>query len=548
LEVTQRFTWLTGTPARLPRWSLGYSGSGMAYADDPAPLARMEGFIAGCAAHDIPCASFHLSSGYTLKDGRRYVFEWNREAFPDPAVLARTFAASGLKVLANVKPCLLTDHPQFAEAEVGGLFIKGEGRRPDLAQFWDGLGAYLDFTNPATADWWRDALTRTVLDEGIEGVWNDNNEYEVRAPAATVFGFGAPSAAIAAKPLQSLLMMRASRDAQLARAPGVRPMGVSRAGAVGLHRYVQTWSGDNTTHWKTPRWNGRMGQGLALSGVSNFGHDIGGFAGPAPGPELLARWAAAGIFLPRFSIHSWNDDGSVNEPWMHLEALPAIRALLALRHRFEPFLYEQVRRYAEAGAPVVRAVFLNFPEDPAAWEQEDVFMIGSDLLTAPALDPEVGTVSFAPPDGTAWRDYATGALIIGGAAVAIPAPWEQPPLLIRAGAVLPLDLSTAGFVRQAPERGAWLATPALGPIDGGWTEDDGISLSRESEVPWRVAGEARADDVTVRVEGPPGGTLTLVTPRADSRPLRLGGTETLEVTEHGVEVWTRLRVGGGDPA
>jgi alpha-glucosidase len=134
LEFTERFTWLTGKPARLPRWSLGYSGSAMAYADDPAPLARLEGFIAGCAAHDIPCASLHLSSGYTLKDGRRYVFEWNRETFPDPAALARTFAAGGLKVLANVKPCLPTDQPRFAEAAAGGQFIRGEGGEPDLAQ------------------------------------------------------------------------------------------------------------------------------------------------------------------------------------------------------------------------------------------------------------------------------------------------------------------------------------------------------------------------------------------------------------------------------
>jgi alpha-glucosidase len=548
LEVTQRFTWLTGKPARLPRWCLGYSGSGMAYADDPTPLTRMEGFIAGCVAHDIPCASFHLSSGYTLKEGRRYVFEWNRQTFPDPAALARTFADKGLKVLANVKPCLLTDHPRFAEAAAQGLFIRGEGGEPDLAQFWDGLGAYLDFTNPATARWWKDALTRTVLDQGIAGVWNDNNEFEVRSPSAHVFGFGASARAISAKPLQSLLMMRASRDAQLARAPTLRPMGVSRAGAVGLHRYVQTWSGDNTTHWKTPRWNSRMGQGLALSGVSNFGHDIGGFAGPAPGPELFARWAAAGIFLPRFSIHSWNDDGSVNEPWMHPEALCAVRALLALRHRFEPFLDEQLRRYAEDSAPTVRALFLNFPDDPAAWRQEDVFMIGSDLLTAPALDPGVGEVSLTLPAGAAWRDYGTGALMDGGAVVSLAAPWAQPPVLIRAGAVLPLDLSPAGFSRSAPVRGAWLATPARGRFEGHWTEDDGVSLSRESEVPWRVTGEAGSDEVAVTIIGPAGEPITLVTPLAETRPLRVTGAEALGATERDGEVWTRVRVVGNAAA
>jgi alpha-glucosidase len=154
-------------------------------------------------------------------------------------------------------------------------------------------------------------------------------------------------------------------------------------------------------------------------------------------------------------------------------------------------------------------------------------MIGSDLLTSPALDPGVSEVSFVPPAGAAWGDYATGALIAGGAAVSLSAPWDQPPVLIRAGAVLPLDLSTAGFSRSAPVRGAWLATPALGRFEGHWTEDDGVSLSRQSEIAWRVTGEAIADEVAVRVVGPAGEPITLLTPLAETRPLRVTGAEAL---------------------
>jgi hypothetical protein len=135
-------------------------------------------------------------------------------------------------------------------------------------------------------------------------------------------------AAREARPLQTLLMMAASHAARTEYAPGERPYLVSRSGAAGMQRYVQTWSGDNHTSWETLRCNTRMGLGLAMSGVSNTGHDLGGFSGPAPGPELLLRWVQCGIFLPHFSIHSWNDDQTVNEPWMHPDVTPQVRELI----------------------------------------------------------------------------------------------------------------------------------------------------------------------------------------------------------------------------
>mgnify|MGYP003312311730 CR=1 FL=1 len=108
------------------------------------------------------------------------------------------------------------------------------------------------------------------------------------------------------RPVQALLMVRASLEAQRAHAPTLRPWLISRSGMPGTQRYAQTWSGDNYTSWHTLKHNVRMGLGLSLSGFFNTGHDVGGFAGPAPEPELFVRWVQNGVFHPRFTIHSWN--------------------------------------------------------------------------------------------------------------------------------------------------------------------------------------------------------------------------------------------------
>jgi alpha-glucosidase len=175
------------------------------------------------------------------------------------------------------------------------------------------IGAYLDFTQPETLAWWKAKVKETLLDYGIAATWNDNNEFEIWTDKALAYCFGFPRPAHECKPLQSLLMMRASRDAQKEHAPDKRPFLVSRSGGVGMHRYVQTWSGDNSTSWETLKYNLKMGLGLALSGIANAGQDIGGFSGPAPDPDLFVRWVQFGVF---FCIHSWHEDGSVNEPWM----------------------------------------------------------------------------------------------------------------------------------------------------------------------------------------------------------------------------------------
>jgi alpha-glucosidase len=502
-QVVRRFTWLTGRPAFLPRWGLGCSGSSMAYTEAPDAQARMTGFIERCAEHDILCDSFHLSSGYTSTNGERYVFMWNRSKFPNPPALARSYLAKGVRLCANVKPCLLRNHPLFAEAAQLGLLIAGANGEPSYVQFWDEIGAYLDFTNPKTIAWWKAKVKETLLDYGIEATWNDNNEFEIWSSEALAHGFGEPYPARERKPLQSLLMVRASRDAQKEHAPGKRPFLVTRSGGAGMHRYAQTWSGDNFTSWETLRYNLKMGLGLALSGVSNSGHDIGGFAGPSPDPELFVRWVQASVLLPRFCIHSWHGDGKINAPWMHSQTAPAVCELIKLRYRLIPYLYDLLWRYHRDYEPMIRPTFLDFPDDPRCWLENHDMMVGGVLLAAPVVEPGQTHREVYLPSGTQWFDFWTGEVFEGGRIVTRGAPWSQPILFARERCAIPINAAAQSFTARADRRNFMIFPPiGSGTFIAESFEDDGESEAYRSGGygGWRIKVEADTKSVVVAVQ------------------------------------------------
>ncbi|WP_144156161.1 TIM-barrel domain-containing protein [Paraburkholderia sp. BCC1885] len=503
LDAVRRFTWLTGRPAWMPKWGLGYSGSTMSYTDAPDAHRRMGEFIHRCREHDILCDSFHLSSGYTSIGPKRYVFNWNKDKFPDVHGFVQNYLDNGVRLCANIKPCLLRDHPEFESVSNAGLLIRASNGEPAWVQFWDEVGAYLDFTNPATTAWWKDKVKQTLLRYGIAATWNDNNEFEIWTPDAVAHGFGNTFPAHEAKVLQTMLMIRASRDAQREHAPEQRPFLVSRSGGAGMQRYVQTWSGDNYTSWDTLRYNLKMGLGLALSGVSNIGHDIGGFSGPAPSAEMLARWVQFGVFMPRFSIHSWNDDGTVNEPWMHPEVTRDISDLIKLRYRLMPYLYDLLWLSSSRYEPVLRPTFADFPQDANCYQENDDMMLGSALLVAPVVEAGQTERAVYLPAGSRWTSYWSGESFDGGQTVRLPAPLDQPFMLIREGHAIPLNLAVQTFDQRADQRGFMIApVHGNGSAQGRCVEDDGVSEAwRNGEHGhWHVAAHSTAETITLSVE------------------------------------------------
>lgn len=549
-DVTRRFTALTGRTAFLPRWAIPYSGSTMSYTEDASPTARFDEFLGLLRQHDLPCASFHLSSGYTMIGDKRYVFNWNHDKFPDPAAFAGKLMDAGIRIVANIKPALLVDHPRFAEVEAFKGFVRDadDPAKPHLTQFWGGKAAYLDFTNPQTSAWWQARVTEALLEVGIVATWNDNNEFEIWDDAAPVAIDGLGGTMAAMRPVETQLMLRASALAQQAFAPTKRPMLVSRSGGPGLQRYVQTWTGDNRTAWETLRYNLRMGHGLSLSGIFNYGHDVGGFAGPKPDAELFVRWVEQGIFWPRFSIHSWNDDQSANEPWMYPEVLPEIRAALALRERLVPYLYTLLYRAHAEHKPVLAPLFLAWPGEAAAYDEEDAFLLGDGVLVAPVLDPSVRERTvWLPPVAGGWFDFWTGARFAGGDAVTVAAPLGRCPVFVAAGTILPLG----------PERSDAAGDLTLrvyaGP-EGAATElfdDDGESVLEPARVALIAVAVDSAGRLTIARRGgwtPRWPTLRFEGPDGAPVAVDIAGrrTPSLAMAEVPVAALSMLEKRGGD--
>lgn len=478
-DVVKRFSWLTGGQAFAPLWSYGFGVTSMAIADAPDADARISDFIGKLTTHRIPCDSFHFGSGYTQIGHRRYAFNWNRQKFPDPKATMKRLNDVGIFTVANLKPCLLDDHPRLKETLDGGFLVKdGQTGEPAVAQFWDGLGFHLDFTHPKGRAWWRNGIETALLDYGFTTVWNDNNEYEIWDEDAVCDGDGRPYRQALARPAQALLMTKLSHEAQAAREPGKRQYAITRGGCAGISRYAQTWSGDNETAWKTLRYNLTQGLNMSLSGMFSIGHDVGGFHGPTPGPELFVRFNEFCALWPRMVMNSWNDDGVVNLPWMYPEMVPQVRAALSLRYRLMPYLYTQMWRASRDGIPAVRPLLYDFPQDAKAVTVDDAFMLGPDVLVAPVLEEGAQERSvYLPAHPGGWYDWHDKKHYAGGAVVTVAAPLGRLPLFVRAGALIPLG-DEAGISELRELLVCGLVEGASGEL----YEDDGDTAD------WRGAG------------------------------------------------------------
>lgn len=499
-DTTKIFLKLTGRPHFPPKWSLGYSGSTMHYTESPEAQKELGKFIQLCQKHAIPCDSFQLSSGYTTIQGKRYVFHWNLEKIPAPEKLAQDFHQAGMRLVANIKPCLLKDHPEYQN--IKPLFIQdSEENTPEQSIFWDDSGSHLDFTNPETANWWQEKITTSLLQKGIDATWNDNNEYEIWDKEAKCHGFGDPIPIALIRPLMPLLMTHYSYQAQN-NFSKERPYLISRSGSPGIQRYAQTWTGDNRSNWHTLYWNIPMAQGMSLSGIYHLGHDIGGFAGNAPSPELFLRWIQSALLLPRFTIHSWHDDQSVNEPWMYPEITNAVRDAICLRYRLIPYLYTLLYQAHQELEPIIRPLFLDHEHDPESFNHQTQYLIGN-ILTSPICAPEQTKHTIYLPEnhGKGWYDYHKESYHSGGQQIQQNVQLESIPLFIKAGSIIP---ESKLYHADSPEKDYFrklkiFPLKGIGQCKGIIYDDDGTSKNGEHLIiHWQM--DCQKDHIHLKLE------------------------------------------------
>lgn len=542
LEVTKKYTALTGGTIFGPRWGLGYSGSTMSYTDADDAQEQLKKFVDLCKQHDIPCDSFQLSSGYTSINGKRYVFNWNYDKIPEPLKMSAYFRQAGMHLAANIKPCMLQDHPRYTEAENLGLFIKdSENDLPERSVFWDDEGSHLDFTNPATIQWWKDNVKEQLLERGIGSTWNDNNEYEIWDDYAKCVGFGKEIPIKLIRALHPLLMMKASYEAQKEFAPNERPYLISRSGCSGMNRYVQTWSGDNRTNWTTLRYNIRMGLGMSLSGLYNVGHDVGGFSGDKPEPELFVRWVQNGIFHPRFTIHSWNDDKTVNEPWMYPEVTNIIRDTIKLRYKLMPYIYNIFWLSHKELEPMLRPTFLDHENDANTYAETDDYLFGKDLLIASVVEKgQRQREVYLPQNNAGWYDFYGQTYYQAGQTIHVGAPLERIPLFVKAGAVIPMSGRMAYSNPQADTIRELAIYPLKqsGEIQTSIYDDDGLTYGYKNgeylQLNITLRSTQKAVYLDIQKQGhwkPAYQVIKLTLPTNETRQLIVNGTEFKKGTE-----------------
>lgn len=416
LEIIQRFNALCGGIGPMPQWAFRYTGSTMEYTDAPNADASLRGFLTQCEENGIRPGGFWMSSGYTQIGDSRCVFHWNTEKIPSPEALAEHFDAKGVALIPNVKPAFLTTHPLYETIAQNGWFLHDADGSPARFPFWGGMASYLDFTNPGAYAFWKECVQSALVEKGYRHIWNDNNEYDVQDETVLANGFGMPVPAVRIRPLFSYLMARASREASLEAGVDM-PFNISRCAIAGTQRVASTWTGDNFTSFAELRANHKQVMTMALTGFLFFGPDIGGFAGPCPSEELFLRWLQYGVFLPRFTLHSWKPGEPSTMPWLYPARMADVRKLFDLRERFVPYLYAEAERCRKENLPLIRPVFLN---DPAYDPESDNYLCGEKIFVCPVFDEGAKSVTVTLPHFGAWRLRGEGETHPGGKTLTVP--------------------------------------------------------------------------------------------------------------------------------
>ena len=457
LDIVRRFARLTGRQAMLPRWALGYHQCRYSYRDegDISAIARE------LRERRIPCDALYFDIHYM--DGYR-VFTWDREAFPDPEGLLRRFQDNGFHAVVIIDPGVKADDPDY------GVYQDGAARdaylrRPDgevvLGRVWPGICAFPDYTDPDVREWWG-SLHAGLLEQGVDGVWNDMNEPAVfeaehtdgsmvaEASAGTLpvdvrhalDGRGGSHAE--AHNVYGMQMARATAEGLRRLAPDKRPFVITRASYAGAQRFCTSWTGDNTATWDHLRLGVQMMLSLGISGQGHTGTDVGGFTGTPTG-ELLARWTQLGALSPLFRNHSAIDTPR-QEPWLFGDDIEAVcREAIELRMRLLPHLYTALWQSATDGTPMLRALPLVHPDDETIRRTGPLgFYVGDGLLAQPVVvEGQTEREIYLPESAGGWYDVATGAHHEGRATVWTETPLDRIPLYAKAGQVLAL-----GPVRQ----------------------------------------------------------------------------------------------------
>ncbi len=411
-DILNEYTNITGKSPMLPLWSFGTWMSRITYfsQDEGLEIARQ------LRKHKIPSDVIHFDTGWFGVDWQ-CDYEFAKERFKDPVGMLKQLSKDGFHTCLWQLPYFTPKNRFFPEIIEKGLHVVNAAGGMPVED------AVLDFSNPATVSWYQSKI-EGLMKQGVSTIKCDFGE------AAPYNGFyHSGKGGLYEHNLYPLRYNKALWEVVERSHPGEGIIWARSAWA-GSQRYALHWGGDAATNNIGMLGDLRGGLSFGLSGFSFWSHDMGGFVTASP-EDIYRRWLPFGFL----SSHTRAHGAPPTEPWLISESFTeAFRACAEMKYKLMPYVYAQAKDCSERGLPMVRALLVEFPQDPGAWLVEDEYMFGSQMLVAPLMESGNSRTVYLPKGK--WIDYQTGKVYAGGyqtiEAGRIPAI-----ILVRDGSIIP---------------------------------------------------------------------------------------------------------------
>ncbi len=479
-EVGERVSFFVITGATTDELYAGYA---KLTGRTPLPPKAAFGLIQSKARYETQKELLDIADGYRSRQLPLDVmvldwFHWSRMGqldidrtyFPDPKGMNDTLHGMGLRSIISVWPRFEKESRYFNMLASKGWFLKDkDGNVVDgLPIRSDRAGALIDTTNPDARRWFWDRIRDNIASEGFDWFWLDETEPDL-VPDGNFFSIGSGDRY---RNIFPLLHTTGVAEGSARDRPTMRNLILSRAAYLGVQRNgALFWSSDIKSTWEAYRRQIPTGLGFTATGMAYWGSDIGGWQWPngpkaekpvlldpagatamAPGyadyPELFTRWFAYSVFTPTLRIHGQRPGAALWEYGTAAE--PVLASFLKLRYALMPYIYSLGRHTYESGAPFMRALFMDFPNDPNVANMGDEYMFGPAFLVAPVTEQGQTSRTVYLPAGADWYDYWTNQRHKGGQSVTVPTPIDRIPLFVRAGSIVPMGVQVPSTAtRQA---------------------------------------------------------------------------------------------------
>ena len=445
-EIISQYTMATGRSPMMPEYGLGYWQCKLRYRNQEEILAvAREHKRRGLPMDAIVVDFFH----WTMQGD----FKFEPREWPDPEAMVKELKELGIETVVSVWPTVDERSENYGAMADQGFLVRND-RGVQSHMTWMGNTVFYDATNPGAQKFVWDKCKENYYDKGIRCFWLDEAEPEYGCYDFDLYRYYAGPA------------MQCSNVYPVGYAKGfydglkeqgeTEIMSLVRCAWAGSQKYgVLTWSGDIFSCFRAMREQLQAGLNMGMAGIPWWTSDIGGFiGGDITDPhfkELLVRWFAWGAFCPVFRMHGerspWYEreqeyrdgvrqltSGQPNEVWSFGEDnYEILTKYLFIRERLRPYIRACMERTSKTGEPVMRPLFFDFPEDEAAWNVEDAYMFGPDILVAPVMEEGLRERSVYLPAGCKWTDAYTKEVYEGGQTVTVPAPLDIIPVMVREG-------------------------------------------------------------------------------------------------------------------